>query len=220
MAANALVDIGFRTRLATLSVATTGTITLAATAVGYTRPSGSFIADGFQVGQEVTPVGFTVLTPQLITGVAALSLTVRGAMTAEASAGSRSLTVGLPAFRVYSNNDFTPTTNRHYVEMEVVPSSPTQLSFPAQGGTREDQGVYVVRWYGVANMGALGLRSCADKLLALFTPGTTMVLSDSSVVHIRGDSGSYASALMNGPPGFAVIVLTIPWRRYASNAVV
>ena len=41
-----------------LEASTTGSIGLAATATGYTRSAGSFLADGFVVGQSVTASGF------------------------------------------------------------------------------------------------------------------------------------------------------------------
>jgi len=46
-----------------LESGTTGSTTLSATAAGYSRTAGSFLADGFQVGQTVTAFGFTALVP-------------------------------------------------------------------------------------------------------------------------------------------------------------
>jgi hypothetical protein len=77
--------IACRTRLATLEVCTTGSTTLVATTTGYTRPAGSFITDGFQVGQEILPAGFTATTRQVIKSVAAGTILTEGTVSAEAS---------------------------------------------------------------------------------------------------------------------------------------
>lgn len=218
---SAAVDLAFRTRLAALVVCTTGTTTLAATATGYSRTTGSFVADGFAVGMELTPSGFASGAPGLVTAVFPLTLAVGGPRGPQAAASGRSLTVGLPAFVVYENGPpFAPTQGRQYVELELV-EQPSQLrSFPAAGGTREDAGVYVVRWYAIAGYGRLGLARCTDAVKALFAPGTTFAALDGSVVRVRGDTGPSASQLQNRPAGFALIAVSIPWRRYAANAVV
>lgn len=215
------VDLAFRARLATLAVCTTGTTTLAATATGYSRTTGSFVTDGFTVGMELTPSGFASAAPGLVTAVFPFTVSVSGARTTQGPAAGRSLAVGLPAFVVYENGPpFAPTQGRHYVELELV-EQPSQLrSFPASGGSREDAGVYVVRWYAIAGLGRLGLARCTDAVKALFAPGTTFAASDGSVVRVRGDTGPSASQLQNRPAGFALIAVSIPWRRYATNAVV
>jgi hypothetical protein len=216
-----LIDTAFRTRAATLSVATTGSTTLAATAAGYTRSSGSFLVDGFRPGQEVTPAGFSSnTTPALITAVTATLLTIDGGRTAQANASGRTLTVGLPAFRVYENGpDFEPVTGRHYVTFELLEQPAQLLSFPASLGTREELGLYVFTWYGISGTGAGGLRRCVDALAALFTVGTSLALADGSSVAVRGLDGPFVGQLQQRPAGFALLSLSIPWRRYAINAI-
>ena len=63
-----------RNRLLTTQVATTGTTTLVATANGFTRPSGDFVADGFVSGMEVKPAGFADNSVGLISTVTANAL--------------------------------------------------------------------------------------------------------------------------------------------------
>jgi len=60
------------------SPATTGTTTIDATATGYARGAGSFLTDGFLVGQFITASGFTVLGyngGSIVTAVDALTIT-------------------------------------------------------------------------------------------------------------------------------------------------
>jgi hypothetical protein len=212
------VDIAFRTRCAALVVCTTGSTTLEATAGGYARSSGSFLTDGFAVGMEVTPSGFTQTTPSLITAVSALAMSVSGGRTVQTSGSGRTLSVGFPALRGYDNTRVEPITGRHYVETELVPAPTRLLTFPADGGTREDTGIFVVRWYGIADTGAKGLRQCLDALSALFRPGSTLP-AGTDTVRVRADSGPFASTITQRPGGFALVVFTIPWRVYRANSL-
>jgi len=100
---NELNVLSFRTRARTLSVCTTGTMSLAATATGYTRSSGSFLTDGFAPGMELTPTGFVDNPASTILSVVAGAIVVNDARAVEADAGTRSLTVGLPTLRVTEN---------------------------------------------------------------------------------------------------------------------
>lgn len=218
---SAAVDLAFRARLATVVVCTSGLTTLSATATGYARTAGSFVTDGFAVGMEVTPAGFASAAPRLVTAVTGLTLTVGGPTGPQGAAAGRSLAVRLPAFVVYENGPpFAPTQGRHYVELQMLEQPSVLRSFPAAGGTREDVGLYVVRWYGVAGYGRLGLSRCTDAVKALFAPGTTFATADGSVVRVRGDTGPSVSQLQSRPAGFALLAVTIPWRRYVANAVV
>lgn len=215
------VDLAFRARLATLAVCTTGSTTLAATASGYTRASGSFVDDGFAVGMELVPAGFASNAFGVVEAVSPLALAIRGGRGAETAGSGRSLTVGLPERVIYENGPvFTPVQGRPYVECQLLEQPASLLSFPAQGGTREERGLFVVRWYGVAGMGKLGIGRCVDAVKALFVPGQSFAVGDGTAVHVRGDVGPSSSQLQNRPAGFAVIAVSIPWRRYVANAVV
>ena len=70
-----LVHLALRARAEGLVVCTTGVMALAATTSGYTRASGSFVADGFAIGQEIVPASFATNTPRVVKAVSALTLT-------------------------------------------------------------------------------------------------------------------------------------------------
>jgi hypothetical protein len=85
---------------AAAAVSTTGAASLSATATGYARASGSFVTNGFRVGDTVTVSGFT--NPQnngqaVVTAVAATSLTVSRALAVEAAAAGRTVVTPRPA---------------------------------------------------------------------------------------------------------------------------
>jgi uncharacterized protein DUF4397 len=67
-----------------LEAGTTGPITLAATATGYTRTAGSFVDDGFLVGQTI---GITGFTDQSNNGLAVITAVTPTALTVQKQAG-------------------------------------------------------------------------------------------------------------------------------------
>jgi ferritin-like protein len=78
------------------SAGSTGTVSLSATATGYGRTAGSFVTDGFAVGQQVTASGFTNPAnngSSVVSAVTATALTVTKtpATAAEAAAAGRSI---------------------------------------------------------------------------------------------------------------------------------
>lgn len=210
-----LAILGLRNLATTLSVVTTGSATLAATATGYTRASGSFIADGFAVGMEVTGAGFSVSgnngSAHIVTKVEALTLTCSGTAV-DSAAAARTLSVGLPALRAWENVDFTPTTGRWYVEEDYLPGPVVQETLGPQGWT-EGLPQYVLRCYGLAGKGISPLYQMADALLALFPPRANVVLSSGDVVVVRTNPAPYRGQLVQTPQGgWAVVAITIPCR--------
>lgn len=218
MANLAAVHLALRARAETVQIATTGVTSLAATTTGYTRTAGSFIADGFTVGSEITPSGFATNTRRVITRVQALTLSVSTTVAAESNNGGRSLTVGLPALFAKENTAFTPIAGRPYLVEEFIPTTNTLRAGPSANGVREESGLYDLRWYGLANTGVLGIRQAVDALAARFTPGTTLT-AGSDVVRVRGDLAPFSSHIGAGDDGWALCVLSIPWRVYSANIV-
>lgn len=126
----------------------------------------------------------------------------------------------LPAARAWENVDFTPTEGADYVEENYVPgTAPVLRTTMAQGGTVEETGLYVVKWYTVAGAGIGTIDDGVTALLALFAPGTVITISDGSVLHIRGDVGPSRSQLLQATEGYAVVTVTLPWIARTINAV-
>ncbi len=136
---------------------------------------------------------------------------------------NRLLTVsGIPAAanRVKVNKSYTPIAGVPYVEEDYVPGPPALKSFPAQGGTIEARGLYVVRWYGIEDKGSAAIRAGALTILAKFAIGTTMSLSSGGAVRITGTPfGPYAGAIRPTGDGFAVCTITIPYVVLTSNTI-
>jgi hypothetical protein len=206
------VHLALRARLLTLEVCTTGTTTLEAVAAGYQRASGSFVTDGFAVGMEVTPTGFTQTTVGVITAVTATLLTISGGRTVEASGAGRSLAVTVPGVRAWPNVRVAPVVGRPYLEEEYVPGTSRVRTFPAASGSLEDTGLYVLRWYAPAETGLQALTQPADAVLALFKGGTALAVAAGLTCRVRTDPAPFRSAVRAAAAGWAVVTITIPWR--------
>jgi hypothetical protein len=216
-----------RTRLLTLSVCTTGSTTLGVTATGYTRASGSFVDDGFLLGQEVVASGFAEADNNgtaVVTAVTASTLTVDAynvtdgvpvdrALEVESEASARTLSVGLPVLRAWENIAFDPPVGVPWVKESLV-GGPSQRPGIVGGGHVEVRPTLVVHVHAVEDTGAEASDSYADALLALFAPSQPMTLSTGDTLRVRGDTGPYCGSSLRLVPGFATVPVTVPLRLY------
>lgn len=209
--------LALRSKAMTLVVATTGTMSLAATTTGYTRASGSFLTDGFAEGMEITPAGFATNTRRVIKDVSALAITTTTALTAEAAAGGRSLTVGLPSSRAWENVAFQPTAGVPWVREEFVPGPTSQVTI-GPTGELEATPMYAIHVHVKADSGLTPVRY-VDALRVLFAPRTQITLANGDTLRVRADTGPYAGQLQQSQPGFAVQPLTIPLRLRSPNSI-
>jgi len=211
------IHLAARARARTLVVATTGSATLAATATGYTRTSGSFVADGFAVGMDVTPSGFTQqTTPATITSVSALAMTVQGGRTAQSAGSGRTLVAGLPVLIGYENLDVTPAADTPYCVEEYLPGALAKATVGAFGEL-EATPLYVLRLLYPQRTGMTALRRTADALLNLFAPSTPLTVG-SDVARVRGDLAPFPSPITQTEDGWASCTVTIPLRLRTNNS--
>lgn len=221
-----LAQLALRARLVGTTVATTGSTSLSATSTGYARAAGSFLTDGFKRGMEITSVsGFSVsgnnqaTTAQgrVITAVTAGAITCAGCATDVAASG-RTITVGVPFQRAYDDVALTPVPGFPYIEESFVPATSRIRTVPAATGYAEDTGLYVVKWFGLSGNG-LGIRTCADAVLARFTPGTSFVLSDGTTVRIPTELGPKAGQITPVAGGWSFVSIDIPYIAESINAI-
>jgi hypothetical protein len=214
--------IACRTRLATLEVCTTGSTTLVATTTGYTRPAGSFITDGFQVGQEILPAGFTATTRQVIKSVAAGTILTEGTVSAEASGSGRSLTVGQPEYRAYPNVKYDPkqAAGRPYTKEEWLPG-PSSVNSLGPLSQYQAEPIYIVKMYGLSERGSAAIDAYTDAILELFAPGTAMTLSTGDTLTVKRNPAPFKGQILNpsDEPGRAVVTITIPLWGHTTNAI-
>ena len=215
------IQLALRTQALTLSAATTGSASLAATSTGYTRDSGSFVTDGFLPGMEVTPAGFGANTPRLIEAVTATVLTVAtraplAKLTAESAAGSRSLTVSFPALRAWENEKLGTLAKRWFVEEDFEPQGPVLKTMAGTNGIVERPGLYILRFHAPHDYGMAGFAAVLDAVCALF-PLESTYTAGSDTVRIRGSLGPYPSGARPSIGGYTARVVTIPWWALTLN---
>jgi hypothetical protein len=220
-----LATLALRNRMLTLAVATTGSTTLSATSTGYTRATGSFLTDGFRDGMEFLAAGFATSGNngyRVIDSVSALTIVTSNgvaAPTVEGPAIGRTLSVGLPQGRALDNKPFTPVSGRPYIEEDFVPGGHALIGYPSQGSRNEESGLYVIRYYGLEGKGEGGIRRPVDALKRLFAPGTVLSLSDGTAVRMSRDSAAVAGQILPQGDGWAVCVVSIPWRADTTNLI-
>jgi hypothetical protein len=224
--------LALRARLTGLSaMATTGTMALAATTTGYTRSDGgSFITDGFRIGMELLSSGFATNGYRTVKALTASTITVDQTLTAESSAGSRSLSVGLPETRLWVNSKpvrsgvqlEAPTNDRPYILESFIKAGGANLkTFPANGGETEERGMYIVHWFGLSNRGPDAILEGTAAILARFTPGTP-VTAGSDVLRMGspdGREGPWADEIRPLANGWSVSTIRVPWWARSVNAV-
>lgn len=198
--------LALRAPLLTLSVVTTGSTTLTATSTGYTRSSGSFVTDGFLVGMEVAPFGFTETTPVRVASVSASALGIVGGRTAQASGSGRSLTVGIPSRRAWENVLTSRVAGEWFLEEDFAPATRV-LRGNVANGVVEETGLYVLRLFGPLGIGGAAFHVIADAVLAEYPPGAAIV----SGLRVRGDVSPIRGQLTRVTE-WSVLTLTIPWR--------
>lgn len=220
------IHLALRNRALALVVATTGVTNLEATATGYRRATGSFIAEGFLVGMEVTPAGFPQTAAGIVTGVTATDLQIKNGRAVAADAPGRSLIVGLPAVRLWDNLEAReggvpvvggPVSGRPYIASQYVPGAGSQLT----GGptaTVDLTGLYVLTWYGLANTGPDAIEASVDALLALYPPTFATTLADGSVLRVQSKDIPMPGQIIPIAGGWAAKTIKVPWILTTRNA--
>lgn len=210
-----------RARAESLAVATTGSATLSATATGYARTTGSFIDDGFVVGAEVAPSGFTQTDPGVIESVTALALTINGGRAQQAAGAGRSLRVGLPSTRVYGNRGAAPAVLRWYVTEETLQTAGGRTLLPVSRSRLQENWLSFWTFYGIAGTGDEPIVGVADAFKALFTPATVLDLGDGSTVFVPSDDSAVPKRgqVLPVDGGWARCLVTLQLRGSTRNVV-
>lgn len=210
-----------RDYLLTLSVCTTGSITMSVTTDGYARATGSFVTDGLAAGMELVASGFSKAAnngTKTIIEVSAQLVRVAGAV-AEASGSGRTLAVGLPAGRALENMVFDPPDGIPWVEEQYIPG-PQYLYGISALSRHFVEPMYNVKVHVPSDVGTRAAHAYATALLNLFPPSLVLTaLPNGDVLKVRGDVGPSRGQLLHSLPGFVVVPITIPFRLSSVNSI-
>lgn len=235
MIANTTAQLACRNKALTLSVATTGSATLAATPTSYTRASGSFLTDGFAVGMEITASGFStaanngtavilsVTATTMVVTAYTLTLGASGytqaarTLVVEAAAAARTLSAGMPTMRGWENTALAPITGIPYVMEQYVPG-PTSLEAFGTNAAIEVRPMYVLHFYVKQGVGISADGKYADKTITLFAPGTQITVG-SDTFEVRAAPGPYAGQRYQFDTGFSMVPVNIPIWGLTANSI-
>ena len=206
-------QLALRTKLLALEVVTTGATSLATTATGYTRSSGSFLSQGFKPGMEILAAGFSNASSNgtgVVTAVSALTLTVTAydvsytggelkatnrTLAIDSSASGRTINVPLPAITAWENTKVQPLTGAPFVEEQYLPGPTAQITIGPLGAARK----------------------YTDALLTLFAPRTAITVG-SDTARVRTDTGPFTGQLVRSRAGWVVTPVTFPLRLRTANS--
>jgi len=215
------VDMAFRTALAGLSVVSSGGVALGVSSVGFTRASGSFVADGWAVGMQFAAVGFpaSVSTAGVVHRVEPTLLhIVGGSRSAAVAASGRTVSAVVPRPILQANEAWSPDAGAPYSEATIVGQPAVLLGAPADGSTREDRGLLVLGVYGPLDVGSKALQDTASAVLDRFPPGASLV-AGADTVRVRTDTSGFHSEVQQVDGAHARITVTVPWHSYRTNVL-
>lgn len=220
-----------RARLLTLTAASTGSTSLSASSAGYARASGSFLADGFRPGMEVTASGFGTAANNgtgIVTYVSATELRVSGytlaasdgawtrtarTLAAEAAGAGRTVLAGLPTVRAWEGVRHEILDGVPWIEESLI-GGPTARPFFPDGSDVVAEPQYQTVWHLPSDVGTGAQDSYVDGLFALFAPGTAMALPSGRNLRVRQSTGPFMAALGRLRPGFLTTSITFPLQLY------
>lgn len=233
-------QLALRNRALSLTIATTGSAMIGATATAFTRSSGSFLTDGFKVGMEIVSAGFGVTANNGVGIILSLTATVmavsmfvvtvsggvqsvtRPATAVEAETAARTIAARIPSMRAFESTVtpgltvFKPEVFIPYIAEEFIPA-PGSLKGSKTGGDVYESGLYILTWYGLPGVGISALRKSVGVLKLLYAPGTKLT-AGSHTLRIRGETMPYTGQIIP-LNGWAALQLTIPWYAYSVNAI-
>jgi hypothetical protein len=213
-------SLAFRARTLTVSVCTTGSTTLSATALGFARASGSFITDGFYPGMEVSSTGFSAANnaAKVITGVTAGFLTISGGCAVQSATAGRTIAVGIPSHRAWTNEKFAKVSGFPYFTGVFQPRTSELQTITAAGGAVEETGFYVCTYYALKGYSEVGIWSVMDAVITKFTPGTA-ITAGSHTIKVRGDTSTQVGDIIPLDDEWTTLQVKIPWRVPSINAI-
>jgi uncharacterized protein DUF4128 len=127
-----------------------------------------------------------------------------------------------PADRAWNSVDFVPSVKRPHIESDYVPLTRPVLTTIAGGGVCDVTGLYVVRYYGLANQGESLIWAVVRAILAAFPVGSLGRLPSGNPLRIRGglnDVSPSPGQILPVGNNKSRCTITIPWRCQALNPV-
>lgn len=150
---DASIRAALETHLCALSLATTGPSSdVSATATGYQRAAGSFLDDGFLVGDTLQPAGFADNRMGAVLAVSASILVVDRHVEAEAAGPAVSLTATIPERRKFEGQPFQKPKDRPWLRAALRPAGAPLVAW-GTGGILRHHGSFQVELFEPVDSG-------------------------------------------------------------------
>lgn len=206
LSTEAAIRAALETHLVGTTIAGTGSRgDIGATATGYVRAAGSFLADGFGVGDTVRPSGFADQTLARVLAVSDAVLVVDRDVTPESAGAAVVLDVVLPARRRFEGQPFARPKDQPWLRAALRPQASPLVAF-GSGGVIRYQGAFLVELAEPvdAGRGLARAERLAGALRRQFRPGSRI-----------GDLGIRVGEATRGTlqeqADFLVLPLSIDW---------
>ncbi len=209
------VLLAVRQRLVSLVFATTGTMTLEATATGFKRAdAGSFLTDKFVSGMEMQPAGFADNTPIVIQSLTDTEIKTVVARSAEAPGANRSLTVGIPKQVSWENKAIPELLEKRWYLDEDYDPGVTWSERITKNAPFEHNPQWIGKLSGLSGSGVTALYTVARGILDAFPPFSVIgVMADGYRLTVSGMPAPSRGQLIPDDAGRAQIVIIIPLRK-------
>lgn len=166
-----------RQRLLSMLIADTGDVaTLAVAGGSYTWSNGSFLDQGFVVGDEITVAGFANAAnngTSIIVGVTAGTITVNKTLVTEAAGGTRSIKVKLVSAQAWEGREFIAIKGRPFLRETMRPIS-SVVRGVGNDALVEHQIAVRFTFFYPTNANLLALERQVGACMALFRPATPL----------------------------------------------
>lgn len=126
---------------------------------------------------------------------------------------------GVPALRSTEGVKFKPTVGSSWIEENYIPGTSRLYTGTAANGMVEETGLSVWKWYEPENTGIVTISDGCDAIMAKFTPGTVMALSDGTTLRVRTDVTVKRGQVLPDGSGWVYCQVTIPWIAWTTNIV-
>lgn len=165
---DASIRAALETHLCALRLADTGPRTdIAATATGYQRAAGSFLDDGFQVGDTVQPSGFADTAAAIVIALSDSVMVVDRKVTPESAGAAVSLAATIPERRKFEGQPFQKPKDKPWLRAALRPAGAPLVAW-GSGGLLRHHGSFLVELFepvdsgrGLARIERLSAALCA-----------------------------------------------------------
>jgi hypothetical protein len=125
----------------------------------------------------------------------------------------------LPEQRSWEQVGTRPVVNEPHIVEQFVPGSVNMISGPAQGGSIQTDGDYVVMVYGLTAAGDEAIREITAAIRAAFAPGVGETLPSGNVLRIKTKPAPWAGQILPAGNNKSRCTVTIPFYVHSINTI-